>query len=1176
MNDESRGRERNGDPARGDRTDDVIRAAFEHAPIGIWNVDREGRLVHVNPQMASLLGYVPEELIGRLFTDLCLPEDVAAACDRFHRLLDGSLGLSRVERRYVRKDGSTLWGNASFSPIRDASGTVTHVVVVVEDVTDRRAGEEALRMREAQLREAQAIARIGSYVYEPATGLRNWSAEGLRMFGADPTAVPTAPVILNAVHPDDRERVAAEYAAALEHRTPYVSEYRIIVNGIEREILSLGRIDDSSGVLRVIGTVQDVTEQRALERELRRRAEQQEALTALGQLALTGVRLAELLDAVAESLCRILDADFCEVFRHEEGRLRLIAGRGFDAGEIGTATVEEGIHSQAGYTLAIRTPIVLENIAGEIRFSQSELLTRHGVCSGITVLIATIPQTPWGVLGAHFRTPRTFNEHDVTFMRAVASGVAQAVERSNVEEQLRARVAQQSAIAELGQCALSHIDNSTFRYAAALVATALHVDESAFIPSDAPNAFPETPNNRSRVTVPVKGPDGPLGVLTAAADQPRQFGPIDINFMQSMAHILGEGVARQQTLEALVASEVRYRNVVEGASEVIFTLAPDSSVTSLNRAFGAITGADPRDYLGKSFLRLVHPDDVGRVRGIFLDVLNSRAPMKLEARMLGRDSQVLTFAFSTFPLVEDERVVAVHGFGRDVTEERRAQEERDRLTRDLQLLLESTAEGIYTVDLNGRCTMVNRAAATLVGRSREELLGADMHTAVHHPPGDTSNDSAECPIYRVASTGDVISAATGTFWRSDGTPIPVEYSAAPIIDRHVVKGVVVTFTDLSERRQLESRLEQAHRISSLGKLAATVAHEFNNVLMGIAPFLDILRRHPTGDRADTAVDQIARSVKRGKRITEDILRFTQPAEPVLASVDVATWLRSVAQEARSLLAPRYVVDTAIAEARLTIAADANQLNQTFINLIMNARDAMPDGGPVVLRASLPERDARFPFGVVERPDRFVHLVVEDSGAGIDDETMRHIFEPLFTTKKNGSGIGLAVAHHVIRRHGGEIFVESRVGAGTKFHVFLPRAQSIESPAQTTETTAAAARVTRVLLVEDEPAVSAGLIALLGLEGVHVDLVETGGEVLDAIARFEPQAVILDVGLPDMDGTRVFAMIAAQYPKLPVVFSTGHGDQSKLDEHLTKPHVGFLLKPYEVETLLETLATVTQS
>lgn len=1172
MNDPARNEERAPHTPAGTDTDEMIRAAFDHAPIGIWNVDRSGRLVSVNHRMAALLGYEVHELIGRRFITLCLPEDTEAALDRFERLFDGTLGASRIDRRYVRKDGTTLWCNTSFAPIHDDGGRVTHVVSMVEDITARRAAEEALKMREAQLQEAQSIARIGSYIYEPVTGIRDWSAEGLRIFGGE-VGVP-ASVVLRAVHPDDSERAVSEFETALRERRPFASEFRIVVDGETRDILSLGRIDESAGVLRVIGTVQDVTAQRSLERELRRRADQQEALTALGQLALTGVPLSELFDAVAESLCHILEADFCEVFRREEGHLRLVAGRGFEAGEIGTATVYEGIHSQAGYTLAVALPIVLENVDEEVRFSQSGLLARHGVRSGMTVLIATMPSRPWGVLGAHFLQPRTYSEHDVTFMRAVASIAAQAVERTSVEEQLRARVAQQSAVAELGQCALSHIDHATFRYAAALIATGLAVDEAEYIADGSASSSQALPDGATRITVPVAGPSGPLGVLTATSYRPRQFGPIDINFMQSMAHILSEGVAREQTLAALTASEERYRDVVEGASEVIFTLAPDGTVTSLNRAFGAITGAEASAYLGQSFLRLVHPDDVRRIRRVFRGVLSSKQPVKVESRMLGR-GRVLTFAFSTFPRIENGVVVAVHGFGRDVTEERFAQQERDRLTRDLQLLLESTAEGIYTVDTAGRCTMINGAAATLLGRSREELLGADMHALVHQGAADPAGSDA-CEIVRVARTGEIVSAAETTFWRRDGMPLPVEFSAAPIIDRGQVKGVVVTFTDLSERRQLESRLEQAHRIASLGKLAATVAHEFNNVLMGIAPFLDILRRHPSGDRADTAIDQISRSVKRGKRITEDILRFTQPAEPLLTSVDVTEWLRNVALEARSLLASRYAVDVIVSDPTLTIEADANQLNQTLMNLIINARDAMPGGGTVIVRASVPEPGTRYPFGIVEHPERFVHVTVEDSGVGIDETTMRHIFEPLFTTKKNGTGIGLAVAHHVIRRHHGEIHVESRVGSGTTFHVFLPRTGAPAFAENVPAPTASSPRVTRVLLVEDERAVSAGLIALLGLEGVSVELVETGAEVLDAIARFDPEAVILDIGLPDMDGAKVYRLIAARYPSLPVIFSTGHGDQSKLDEHLTKPHVRFLLKPYEVETLLETLAMVVAS
>jgi two-component system, cell cycle sensor histidine kinase and response regulator CckA len=486
-------------------------------------------------------------------------------------------------------------------------------------------------------------------------------------------------------------------------------------------------------------------------------------------------------------------------------------------------------------------------------------------------------------------------------------------------------------------------------------------------------------------------------------------------------------------------------------------------------------------------------------------------------------------------------------------ERRRIEQERGQLTSNLQLLLESTAEGIFTIDEEGRPQLVNRAAARMLQRSMGELAGLDMceflHGRVEH----------ECPILGVLRSGNTIVVADETFRRADETTFPVEYSAAPLIDNGRIVGVVVTFTDISERRKLEAKLEQANRLSSLGRLAATIAHEFNNVLMGIAPFVEVIRRTNARDRIDASLGQIALSIARGKRITGEILRFTHPAVPVRARVDVAEWLRAVSTEARTLLPPTCVLDVS-SEEGAAIDGDVSQLHQTMTNLILNARNAMPGGGTIAIRATL------------EKPG-IVHLSVADTGTGMSEETRRHIFEPLFTTKKSGTGLGLPLAHQIVARHGGEITVESTLGAGTTFHLFLPACERDAEPQPEPAPPAAPVRLRRILLVEDDAAVAAGIVSLLEMEGLDIDIIDNGTEAIELIDERPPDVVVLDVGLPDMDGTAVYERIAVTHPDLPVIFSTGHADQSSLEKYLVRPNVSSLLKPYDGATLLDAIERV---
>jgi CheY-like chemotaxis protein len=229
------------------------------------------------------------------------------------------------------------------------------------------------------------------------------------------------------------------------------------------------------------------------------------------------------------------------------------------------------------------------------------------------------------------------------------------------------------------------------------------------------------------------------------------------------------------------------------------------------------------------------------------------------------------------------------------------------------------------------------------------------------------------------------------------------------------------------------------------------------------------------------------------------------------------------------------------------------------------------GGKLTISAEMAKSFGAFRFGVVKSPDRFVHFVVRDEGCGMSTERLTHVFEPLFTTKKRGIGLGLAVTYQIVTRHNGHIFVESEVRKGSTFHLFVPTTLPVidesEAPSQPT------LAIRRLLLIEDEPAVASGLGMLMELDGIKVDIVSTGGEAVAAIERFSPDAVVLDIGLPDVDGVTVYLEIQKHWPDLPVLFSSGHGDSAKLETYLARPNVGFILKPYAFEAIREVLAKI---
>ena len=1131
------------------------------------------------------------------------------------RLASGESWTGELEMR--RRDGSTFAGLIVESPLSDDDGKIIGSVGVAYDLTAQKVVQDELREHKVQLADAQEIARIGSWTFDFRTGQRHWSDALRQLYGLPPGSQPSIEDLFSLIHPDDRERVIEVHRQSHIDLLPVTVEFRIIRNGDVRSIVTRVRFvrDELGRPAKALVVMQDVTEERAREEELRRRTFQQSAVANLGQLALSGASIEFLLEQVAISVQSVVDVDVATVLRSDDEVFLLVAGAGWAADEIGRETIPVRARSHSALTIEAGHPIVMPDAATETRFTLSDALRRKGAVSGIFVPIHSADGTAWGVLGADATRSRAYLPHEVEFLTAVSSIIGQAIDRERAELELRTRSRRQSAIARLGQLVLDDLSDDVFEHACEVMMEGLEADfgffldvlpgnrwrlragkiwlsvESegpllpsmqtgeAFLTSAAVVVDDYTTDTRfdaaartvpygirSGLVVPVSSASTKFGVLSVQSRKPRHFGQEEVDFAQTIAHMLAEAMDRQLSRRVIEESEHRYRRIFDGAKEIIFTLDYEGRFVALNPAFETLTGWDRQEWIGRPFVELIVPEDRERSLALFESMLRERTAANAQMTLIGSD-RLVCVDVSSFPKTDNGAITEVYGFARDITDTRRATAERERVTRNLELLLASTVDGIYTLDMDGRCTMINRAAAAMLQRTPEELIGRKLHDLLH-PMVPVS----ECAVLRVLQTAEPCTVANDSFVKNDGSTFPVAHSAAPIIDDGRSVGVVVTFTDLSETRKLEARLDQANRLSSLGRLAATVAHEFNNVLMGIAPFIEVIRRAPTPQKIEASLDHIANSVKRGRRITQDILRFTQPAEPVRARVDVSSWLNAVAIEARSVLPPIYSLSTAVE--RVTIEGDANQLHQVVMNLVLNARDAMPSGGRISIEARRERRNASFPFGTIQDPSGYVHLLVRDEGMGMSPETLHHAFEPLFTTKRNGTGLGLAVTHQVVLRHQGEIFIESAVGEGTTFHIFLPlEEEAVTANAATQDELPESLPARRLLLVEDDTTVAEGLISLLELEGFAVEKADSGAEALIQVGAKPFDVVLLDVGLPDMDGRAVYARIAERYPTLPVIFSTGHADRAQLEALLTTPHVDMLLKPYEIDSLMDVLGKV---
>lgn len=510
-------------------------------------------------------------------------------------------------------------------------------------------------------------------------------------------------------------------------------------------------------------------------------------------------------------------------------------------------------------------------------------------------------------------------------------------------------------------------------------------------------------------------------------------------------------------------------------------------------------------------------------------------------------------------------VLTARGLNRAARHRRSARQQLRASEQRYRQLFESTPLPMWLYDPETLGFLaVNDAAIHHYGYTREEFLSMTVKDI--RPEEDVPKLLGA--VVRASASSYMPDAGLWRHRKKSGEVIEVQISSHDLVTDGRRARLVVA-TDVTQRRMLESQLEQERRVSSLGRLAATIAHEFNNVLMGIQPFAELVSRVEVPNSVSIAAEQIRKSVQRGRQVTQGILRFTRPAEPLLRPLELSSWLDEMLAEIRSLVRPGISVQVEVEDARLCILADADQLSQVLTNLAANARDAMPSGGQLRIQVSaVPEE-----LSSLVDPQEFVDLVVRDTGSGIPPDILDHIFEPLFTTRKTGgTGLGLAVVHQIVQRHGGKIIAQSAPGKGTTFHLLLKR--TAERPSEEcrdeSKPVAALPAGTKILLVEDDPSVSAGIEALLESEGVIVEIAGSGAQAQERLISFAPDAVVLDVGLPDIDGVELYRIIRSKWPSLPIILSSGHGDIARIQQAVASTEVDFLQKPYSALHLFEVL------
>lgn len=504
----------------------------------------------------------------------------------------------------------------------------------------------------------------------------------------------------------------------------------------------------------------------------------------------------------------------------------------------------------------------------------------------------------------------------------------------------------------------------------------------------------------------------------------------------------------------------------------------------------------------------------------------------------------------------------------------------------IRLLLNSTAEGIYGIDLNGNCSFCNPSCLQILRYgNEEELLGNNIHELIHHTRTDGSPYLAtECKAYSAHCEAKMVYEADEVFWRSDGTSFAVEYWAHPIVKDGNITGSVVTFIDISERKRLEEQLLQTQKIESIGRLAGGVAHDFNNMLTPIIGYSEMLKNHiPDNAAALAKVDYILMAADKARILVQQLLSFSRKQILNIKVIDLNLLITSFHDILCRTVRENIELVLNLTEDRYGIRADMHQLEQVIMNLVVNAQDAIAGNGVINIETVLVILDDEYCRQHDEAlPGRYLMMSVSDNGAGMDKQILKKIFEPFFTTKGvgEGTGLGLSTVYGLVKQHGGSIWAYSEPGRGTVMKCYFPVAEELPLPVVVTHEELRQVTISgnscTILLVEDNDMardLAHELLKEYGFEVIAADSPKRALEMIDGVAI---DLLITDVVMPGMTGTQLNERLIKIYPKLKTLYMSGYTNNVIVHHGVLDAETCFIQKPFAINDFAAKVESILNS
>ncbi|HEV2884630.1 MAG TPA: PAS domain S-box protein [Pyrinomonadaceae bacterium] len=1185
-------------------------------------VHAEGKFVYVNAAAQRLWGAsCAEDLIGRPILDVVHPMHRELVTNRVRRVEELSQSTPLNEQKHLKLNGEEIDVEVAGMPFTYQGRPA--VQAVIRDITESRKARKAQQENEERYRELFENANDIIYTHDLAGNFTSLNRSGEKITGysrAEAAKMNVADVLAPEYLTLARQMIArkTDEKAATVYELELIAKdgHRVRLEVSTRLVYDNGRPVGVQGIGR------DLSDRKRSEEVLAQQSQREAMSHRISQAIRRSLDSSEIFHTAVHELGSYLNADRCSLFIKDEKGIRLTnvaeyhapgvlpAGANFELKEVKTL-----IEPLDKYGV-----LCFDDAANDPRLADfyEHILSKANVLSIMYVAIRVGDEATAAFALSTTRELRHWSKADIALAKAVADQTAIAIRQADLYQKAEATSKRELLVNRVTMAIRASLslpevlNNATRELGIALEASRVHIHlydpENPISPVQheyvAPgcesistfNVSYEDPigHHLLNISKPLviddalnhnEGPadffasireharrvgvrsqiDYPLivkglfrGVLCIhQTDRVRHWTEDELSLVHSVAERLAIGMAQAELFEMVAKAKSEWETTFDAMSDGIFIFDRAGLLRRVNRAGAAMEAASPQALLGRKCCDILRTSSEDSTCVVEQAIEQGRSlTIEITPDRLSRPILV-----SIEPVLDkSDAVTAAVCTARDLSELRKVQAVAREHQSLLTNILESARESIYAVDMDGRFKWCNSATLHALGLKRESFIGRHLLDLVYEGDRETIGEKLQAALSGQPQTYEM------RFFSGNGSLRYARVDNSPLVVEGRTTGVLGIARDITEQKEERERAARADKLRALGQLASGVAHDFNNSLAAILGRAQLLRRQTKDDALVRNLEIIQTAAEDAAATVRRIQTFARksPAKE-FEMLDVSALLTDAIEITRTrwqnearLRGLDYDVTLNAESGQFTLGS-ASELREVFVNLIVNAVDAMPEGGK--LRIS----------SVLNGPR--LHLQFADTGTGMPEDVRQKIFDPFFSTKgAQGTGLGLSVSYSIIERHEGAISVASELGGGTTFTIELPATQMANEASEVEPETAETPSLS-ILVVDDEPSVRETLAEMLEVMGHRVMMAESGQHALQKLAGTNCDLVFTDLAMPEMDGWETSRAIRKNWPNMNVVLVTGYGTGTLPPTGEDNLVNGIIGKPFDFSQISQTITNI---